>query len=142
MPQGPARDQIRWPLWFVIVCVVSLGVGNWLLIEFFKDPKEPLQIGRMLQTALVAPALFALQPWLPWLRTTGFMLLLWLPCFAVMFLAIPVAGGTGGNPGLQTLAKWLLALALAGAWLIAARGLPALARGFSGTRPPSPAKTG
>jgi hypothetical protein len=113
----------------VIVWVVILGVASWYVIEFFfEDPKDPMRIARMLQTALVAPAVFALQPWLRWLRTTGFTLLLWLPCFAVtlvgvmLFFGVGVGGGTGGSPGFQTLLNWLLAFGLAEAWLVAARG--------------------
>jgi hypothetical protein len=106
MPAADVLNRRKFE-WFVMVCVVILGIGSWYAIGVFEDPMDPPVdpsrpiVCRMLRIALVLPALFALQPWLRWLRITGFALLLWLPCFIGMLLLLPVEGGVP-NPGLQT----------------------------------------
>jgi hypothetical protein len=106
-----------------VSCVVGLAVSNFFLIEFYNDdPRDPFLIGRLLQKAIALPALFALQPWLHWLRVVGFTLLFWIPCFAVTFVSVfffvGAPAGTAGG-GFQVITYGLIAFALAVAWMLA-----------------------
>ena len=122
------RGANRWIAYPIVLFVTLLaGVSYvWVNENYGQDigPEYDPLVHRALEGLVVCAWAFSAQWRLPWLRTIGLALLLWLPCLAAMVLlwdsfGLPVPVPVEGNArGLDALVIWLEILALAEAALV------------------------